>query len=71
MPIPGLASIGSLFGSTGGGEKSTTTAMPATSGISGATSFSTGGLTVNKADNTMLIVVAAVAGLILLAVMRK
>jgi hypothetical protein len=65
----GLDSVfGTLTQGAGGG---TNTAEPVSSGISGATSFSTGGLTVNKTDNTQLIIFGVIAAVVLFVVSRK
>jgi hypothetical protein len=65
-----LASIGSLLGGGqfGGGQGSTSQLTPISSSISGATSFTTGGLTVNESGSSLLIVagLAVLAAVILL-----
>lgn len=52
---------GAATGVSGAGSPAATV----TSGISGATSFSTGGMTINKTDYMPLLVVAGVVALVL------
>lgn len=70
----GLDSVFSTLtqgGLTGGGKESETFSQPASSGISGATSFSSGDFSVTKTDNTQLIIFGVIAAVVLLIVARK
>jgi len=73
----GLGGVTSLFSSLtqgqGAGVEASGSSMPATatSGISGATSFSTGGLNITKTDTTPLLIFGGIAALVLIVAMRK
>ena len=76
--LPALGTLASSFtqgglggGMFGGGEESVNTATPISSGISGPTSFSTGGMTITKSDSTPLLIFAGVAGLVLLILFSR
>ena len=64
---------GGLGGMFGGGEDSTSTMQPISSGseIKGPTSFATGGMNITKSDSTPLLIFAGVAGLVLLVVLSR
>ena len=64
----GMFGGGGLFG---GGEDSTTIPQSAQSGISGTTTFSTGGLNVTKSDSMTAIIIAGVAVLVVAIAFRK